>query len=126
MVLLPLLSYIGLVNVEEVWDKQSTLEVGNVPGVADVANASAAQVDLDAEARAGQTVPATKGGGKDKLNAAAGLKQKDEKPKDLIILEASELRTQVDKSETLQIRGMTYRHVNVLTVAIQAEHAQHS
>ena len=102
MVLLPLLSYIGLVNVEEVWDKQPTLEVGVVPEVADP---SAAQVGLDASA--GQTVPGTKGGGKNKLNAAAAG-QKDEKKKDLIILEASELRTQVDKSETLQIRGMTY------------------
>lgn len=93
MVLLPLLSYIGLVNVEEVWDKQSTVEVGNVQGVAEVANPSAAQVGLDADAKAGQTVPGTKGGGKNKLNAAAGQKQKDEKQKDLIILEASELRT---------------------------------
>ena len=81
---------------------------------------------------AGQTLPGTKGGGKNQLNAEGNPKaagkagQKDEKPKDLIILEASELRTQVDKSETLQIRGMTYRHVNVLSVAIQAEHAQHS
>ena len=126
MVLLPLLSYIGLVNVEEVWDKQSTVEVGNAQGVAEVANPSAAQVGLDADASAGQTAPGTKDGGKNKLNAAVGQKQKDEKQKDLIILEASELRTQVDKSETLQIRGMTYRHVNVLSVAIQAEHAQHS
>ena len=95
MVLLPLLSYIGLVNVEEVWDKQSTVEVDNVQGqgVAEVANPSAAQVGLDADAKAGQTVPDTKGGGKNKLNAAAGQKQKDEKQKDLIILEASELRT---------------------------------
>ena len=45
MVLLPLLSYIGLVNVEEVWDKQPTLEVGVVQGVADP---SAAQMVPDA------------------------------------------------------------------------------
>ena len=122
MVLLPLLSYIGLVNVEEVWDKQPTLDVGVAQEVVDP---SAGQVVPDASA-AGK-----KGDGKNKLNAEenknAGQKaEADKDKKDLIILEASELRTQVDKSETLQIRGMTYRHVNVLTVAMQAEHAQHS
>ena len=68
MVLLPLLSYIGLVNVEEVWDKQPTLEVGVVQGVADP---GAAQVSLDP--KAGQTVPGTKGGGqKCRGNAESG------------------------------------------------------
>ena len=46
MVLLPLLSYIGLVNVEEVWDKQPTLEVGVVQGVAEVADPFLGLVDL--------------------------------------------------------------------------------
>ena len=124
MVLLPLLSYIGLVNVEEVWDKQPSLDVGVAQEVVDP---SAGQVVPDASA-AGK-----KGDGKNKLNAEENKNAiqkaeagKDTDKKDLIILEASELRTQVDKSETLQIRGMTYQHVNVLTVAIQAEHAQHS